>query len=392
MRALAMNDSGDRPGFGIYVHWPFCAAKCPYCDFNSHVVRDVDQSRFADALARELAHMASLVEAQPVTSVFFGGGTPSLMHGPTVERILLQISDLWPTAKDIEITLEANPTSVEAGRFEAYRAAGVNRLSLGIQSLRAQDLADLGRRHSVDEALEALALARDVFSHISFDLIYARSGQTAMSWTQELTEALELHPDHLSLYQLTLEPGTPFHELNARGKLKVPDETLAHDLFEVTNELCAAAGLEAYEVSNYARPGFQCRHNLTYWRGGDYVGVGPGAHGRLTRDRTRLATECHRSPQGWLELVEQQEHGLCHSEALSSTAQAEELLLMGLRLKRGVDLADLKARTGKTIERQHIEDLIEQKLVVIDAGKLQASDQGRLVLNTLISELAHRMC
>ena len=385
-----MNDTGTNRDFGIYIHWPFCAAKCPYCDFNSHVVREVDQTRWADALARELGHMASLVESAPVTSIFFGGGTPSLMQGDTVARVVQEVKALWPWTNDIEITLEANPTSVEAERFTAYRDAGVNRLSLGVQSLEPEALAKLGRLHSVDEAFAALALAREIFPRISFDLIYARSGQSLEAWRRELGQALALSPDHLSLYQLTIEPGTPFYELHARGKLTLPDEDEATALYETTEELCAEAGLKSYEVSNYAKPGFECRHNMTYWRLGNYIGVGPGAHGRPIKGARRLATYCEPGPQSWLQAVEASGHGMTECEELTAQVQGEELLLMSLRLSDGLDLQDFRARRGRPLNTEALCDLVTQDLIEIGDGTLQATPKGRLVLNTLIAEIASR--
>lgn len=385
-----MNDTSANPGFGIYVHWPFCAAKCPYCDFNSHVVRNVDQATWADALARELRHMATLVEAKPVTSIFFGGGTPSLMQGETVARVLQEVKALWPWTNDIEITLEANPTSVEAARFQAYREAGVNRLSLGVQSLDPQALAKLGRLHTVDEALEALSLARSIFPRISFDLIYGRMGQSLAAWREELTQALALEPDHLSLYQLTIEPGTPFHELHARGKLTLPGEDLATSLYEMTDELCGRAGLASYEVSNYARAGFECRHNITYWRLGDYVGVGPGAHGRLSQAGRRFATYSEPNPKKWLAAVERNGHGMTECEELEHRAQGEEMLLMGLRLSGGIDLEEFRSRSGRALDTEALCDLVTQDLIEIGERTLQATSKGRLVLNTLIAEIANR--
>ena len=375
-------------GFGIYVHWPFCLAKCPYCDFNSHVRRKaLDQEHFAEAYLAELDHMAGIAGAREVTSVFFGGGTPSLMAPETVAAILERIARNWNLDEEAEITLEANPTSVEAAKFAGYRGAGVNRLSLGVQALDDEALKGLGRMHSAAEALDALAIAKAHFDRISFDLIYARPGQAGAAWESELAQALAHAPTHMSLYQLTIEPGTPFAALHAAGKLEVPDADRAAALYEITQVLTGEAGLSAYEVSNHATPGEECRHNLTYWRYGDYVGVGPGAHGRLTIDDGRLAMSTVRAPEAWAARVAEQGHGIESSEILNPADQASELLLMGLRLSEGIELARLEA-LGRGLAPGGLRMLKQQQLVEQRGGRLAVTEQGRLVLNAVIAELA----
>ena len=331
--AVLFPDRGD-PGFGVYVHWPFCAAKCPYCDFNSHVRHQpVDQARFGAAFAREIAYAREMSGPRTVTSIFLGGGTPSLMQPETVAAVLDAVTRHWHVPNGIEITLEANPSSVEATRFRGYRDAGVNRVSLGVQALNDRDLRFLGRLHDVAGALDAIRLARAIFPRMSFDLIYARPGQTVEAWTAELEEAISYAVDHLSLYQLTIEEGTPFYGLHRAGKLVVQDGEQSAILYETTQEVTEKHGLPAYEVSNHARPGAESRHNLTYWRYGDYAGVGPGAHGRLTREGHKFATATERHPEQWLERVESRGSGLVESVELAESEQADELLLMGLRLR-----------------------------------------------------------
>ena len=376
------------PGFGIYVHWPFCLAKCPYCDFNSHVRREaLDQERFARAYLAELDHMAELTGARKVDSVFFGGGTPSLMAPKTVAAILERIARNWSLGEGAEITIEANPTSVEAAKFAGYRAAGVNRLSLGVQALDDKALKGLGRLHSAAEALEALAIAKAHFARISFDLIYARPDQSGEAWAAELGQALAHEPTHMSLYQLTIEPGTPFAALHAAGKLAVPESDHAAALYEITQALTDAAGLPAYEVSNHAAPGEECRHNLTYWRYGDYAGVGPGAHGRLTIGAERIATSTMRAPEAWAARVADWGHGIETSERLSNADQRAEFLLMGLRLREGVDLARFEALGGRPAPGG-LRMLKQQQLIEQRDGRLAVTDSGRLVLNAVIAELA----
>jgi len=377
------------PGFGIYVHWPFCESKCPYCDFNSHVRhKAVDQAQYRAAFAREIAWTAARSERATVASIFFGGGTPSLMEPETVASVISDIARHWSLAPDVEITLEANPSSVEAERFAGYAAAGVNRVSLGVQALNDTDLQALGRRHSVAEARAAIDIASRQFQRVSIDLIYARSGQTLRHWETELTEALSLPVGHMSLYQLTIEPGTPFHALHRAGKLSVPGDGLAADLFMVTHDMCAAAGLDAYEISNHARPGEQCRHNLVYWRYGQYAGIGAGAHGRLDLNGTRTATEAERSPEKWLSRVTEQGNGFIDTVALDSSQMADELLLMGARLTEGIDLQRLEALTGYTVAEPVITTLRDDGYVTRIDQRLAVTDAGRKVLNELIVRLS----
>lgn len=351
--------------FGVYIHWPFCAQKCPYCDFNSHVrFGGWDEDRFLAAYLRELDWVAQKIDptrgasSRSVSSIFFGGGTPSLMKPQTVGAILDHIAKLWPVARDAEITLEANPGSVEAGRFQGYRAAGVNRVSMGLQSLRDSELKKLGRIHTVAEAKAALAIARNTFERYSFDLIYARPGQTSSEWREELREALDLAGDHISLYQLTIEPDTPYAALHAAGKLVVPDEDAALALYEITQELTAQKELHAYEISNHARSGAESRHNLLYWRYGEYAGIGPGAHGRLLAQGRRVATVAERNPEQWASRVEANGHGYTEQTTLSRIEEADEMLLMGLRLGEGVDLDRLAALAGVTPSSSAIDGLV----------------------------------
>jgi oxygen-independent coproporphyrinogen-3 oxidase len=375
-------------GFGVYVHWPFCAAKCPYCDFNSHVRRAVDAERWEQALAAEIESAAALVPGRVVDTVFFGGGTPSLMPPATVAAVIAAVRRGWSLAPDAEITLEANPTSVEAGRFAAYRAAGVNRLSMGIQALNDADLKALGRMHDTTEAVRAFELARAIFPRVSFDLIYARQGQSLADWRAELGRALELAIDHLSLYQLTIEDGTRFGDLAARGRLRgLPKAGAAADMFLATAELCAAAGLDGYEISNHARRGAESRHNLVYWRYGDYVGVGPGAHGRLSLADGRCAIESVRAPEAWLDAVTRDGTGVACRTALAGPEQAVEMLMMGLRLGEGVDPARFAALNGAPLPAGRIAEL--EALGLIEAGpdRLRASAAGRTVLDAVLREL-----
>ncbi|MEL6374784.1 MAG: radical SAM family heme chaperone HemW [Pseudomonadota bacterium] len=386
------------------MHWPFCAAKCPYCDFNSHV-RDqgVDEARFIAAYRAEIATQAERSASLPVRSIFFGGGTPSLMSPHAVADLIDAVRATWPFANDVEITLEANPTSVEAERFRGYREAGVNRVSLGVQALNDRDLKALGRLHSAAEARDALAIARDTFDRVSLDLIYARMGQSVPAWRAELGEALALGLSHLSLYQLTIEEGTPFEHLHRAGKLVVPDEDIASDLYALTQEMTAAAGMPAYEISNHAAVEQASRHNLLYWRYGAYAGIGPGAHGRLpitrgvgaSRDDAqttlRLATQTLRHPESWLAQVEREGHGLEAMHAVGPREAAEEMLLMGMRLHAGFDLARLEAITGYAVAAHAIDDLVDLALIERSGATLIASAQGRLVLNRLVEALANAL-
>ncbi|MCF1708205.1 radical SAM family heme chaperone HemW [Tabrizicola sp. J26] len=375
-------------GFAIYVHWPFCLSKCPYCDFNSHVSSQIDQKEWLDAYRLEIDNLAAETPSRSVQSVYFGGGTPSLMLPETVEGVLDGIRRAWPAANDIEITLEANPTSVEAGRLQGYRDAGVNRVSMGIQALNDQDLRKLGRMHTAKEALAAYETARSIFDRVSFDLIYARQGQSLADWRGELSQALDLSPDHLSLYQLTIEEGTVFAERYHKGQLRgLPDEDLAVDLFSATQDLCEAAGLPAYELSNHARPGQESRHNLVYWQGGDYGGVGPGAHGRLTLDGTRYATAQWSNPAAWLQAVRAAGTGQRTREPLSAEDRFAELMMMGLRLRGGIDLDRAARLRGEDLPQRQIHDLIEMGKLQISDGRLAATEEGRLVLNAVLREL-----
>lgn len=380
--------SGGHAPFAVYVHWPFCEAKCPYCDFNSHVRHGgVNEARFRTGYLAEIAHMAQLTGPREVASVFFGGGTPSRMRPDTCAAILDAIAGHWTIAKDAEITLEANPTSVEADKFAGFRAAGVNRVSVGLQALNDADLKALGRTHDVKEGLKALQVAHDHFERVSFDLIYARPRQTLQGWRAELAQALKMARGHLSLYQLTIEEGTPFAALQAAGKLKAPGEDLAVDFYEATQELCVAAGLPAYEVSNHAAPGEESRHNLLYWRMGDYAGIGPGAHGRLTIDAARHATACRPGPEDWLEQVLQHGHGMAVKEPLSGPDMADEYLIMGLRLAEGIEIARYEA-LGGGIDAFTLARLETERLISVRDGRLAATAQGRLLLNAVIAELA----
>jgi putative oxygen-independent coproporphyrinogen III oxidase len=374
---------------GLYVHWPFCAAKCPYCDFNSHVRTSIDEKGWLEAILRELSHVAVLqgAERPALETIFFGGGTPSLMSGASVGRIIEAATKLWPCANDLEITLESNPASADAARFADYRTAGVNRLSLGIQALNDADLKFLGRLHNLAEAKAALALAMKTFGRVSLDLIYARPGQNVAAWRNELTEALTFGTEHLSLYQLTIEPQTPFAVLHRQGAIRVPDEDLAAALFETTQEVTEAAGVPAYEVSNHARPGSEARHNLVYWRYGDYAGVGPGAHGRLQIGGKRMATVCEKLPERWREKVLRDGHGFVEMVEIAPAAAAREHLLMNMRLREGLDLYAYRARWGTSPEPQRIAELVAQGLLENESGRLRATLRGMLVLNSVIAEL-----
>lgn len=377
--------------FGLYVHWPFCLSKCPYCDFNSHTAKDVDQARWRAALLRELDHYASKTPGRRLTSVFFGGGTPSLMEPATVAAILGRAAAHWQVDADIEITLEANPGAVDLARFRDFRAAGINRVSLGVQALDDAPLRFLERRHDAAEARAALAAAADTFPRFSFDLIYARPGQTAAEWRAELGRALTLAgAGHLSLYQLTIEQGTRFFLDHARGDFRLPDEDTAVALWDVTQEMTEAAGLPAYEVSNHARPGEECRHNLIYWRGDDYVGIGPGAHGRLTLDGTATATRQHRAPQVWLSRVESNGHATQQKQPLDPRERAEELILMGLRLRDGLDPAAFRRRSGMTLD-EVIDGaalaFLRSEGFIAPGLPLRVTGKGRLCLNSVIGAL-----
>ncbi len=378
------------PAFGVYLHWPFCLSKCPYCDFNSHVRHGgIDEARYVRAFAREIAATAERVPGRVVSTIFFGGGTPSLMQPSTVEALLNEISKHWIVLPGAEVTLEANPTSVEAERFRGYRAAGVNRVSLGVQSLDDASLKELGRLHSGREALDAVAVARSIFPRYSFDLIYARPKQTPQQWATELKLAIAEAAEHLSLYQLTIEPGTPFFALHRAGKIATPDEDTGRALYDTTQEVCAAAGLPAYEISNHARPGAECRHNLVYWRGHEYAGIGPGAHGRLNIGGVRYATETEKRPESWLMRVEASGHGLTVNEPLMTGEQADEYLLMGLRLAEGIDPERYEKLAGRPLDERRISILKEEGAIESMAdGRLRVTLSGFPVLDAVVADLA----
>ncbi|MBL8780206.1 MAG: coproporphyrinogen III oxidase [Alphaproteobacteria bacterium] len=380
-----MTDAGA--GFGLYIHWPFCLSKCPYCDFNSHVRAKIDADAWQAAMLRELQTLSLRLDTKPkLQSIFFGGGTPSLMPGRIVEALLNEAERIFGFAPDIEITLEANPTSVDAGRFRDYRAAGVNRVSLGVQALNDKDLRALGRLHTVDEAMRAVTLAQATFPRASFDLIYARPGQTKDAWAAELDQALAQGCTHHSLYQLTFEEGTPFYAALQRGTMTETDADTAAELYELTQARMNAAGQPAYEISNHAKPGEESRHNLIYWRYGDYLGIGPGAHGRITAGGKRIATSTIRAPEAWLARVNAEGAGLDRFDEVTTEEQGTEALLMGLRLSEGIDVAPIEQKLHRPLAR--VSALESQGLVTLTAGRLRATPRGRLVLNAVLKQLA----
>jgi len=383
-------DSPQEQPFGVYVHWPFCLSKCPYCDFNSHVRHTaIDEPRFLRAFHTEIGTTAERMRGRTVSSIFFGGGTPSLMQPSTIAGILNSIARQWRVAPDAEITMEANPTSVEAERFRGYRAAGVNRVSLGVQALDDRVLAELGRLHTAREALDAVDVARKVFDRYSFDLIYARPGQEPKAWATELRAALAEAGEHLSLYQLTIEPDTPFAGLHAAGKLQLPDEDTARALYDTTQDICGAQGLPAYEISNHARPGGECRHNLIYWRSHEYAGVGPGAHGRLDIDGQRHATATEKRPETWLNLVESEGHGVITDEVLTREERSDEFLLMGLRLAEGITIDRYEEISGRKLDPARVAALLAHGLVETTAdGCLRVTLPGFPVLDAVVADLA----
>ncbi|WP_421702249.1 radical SAM family heme chaperone HemW [Aliiroseovarius sp.] len=382
MTDLAL-ENWQEAGFGLYLHWPFCAAKCPYCDFNSHVSQSIDQDAWQAAYLSEIDRYADLAPGRVLDSIYFGGGTPSLMDPALVGAILDRISNHWTLGNNVEITLEANPTSIEAANFAGYRAGGVNRVSIGVQALNDADLKKLGRMHSVEEAKQALSLAKSTFDRVNFDLIYSRQDQSLDDWRTELAQALDMGPDHLSLYQLTIEDGTAFGDRFAAGGLKgLPGDDLAVDQYFLTQELCESAGLPAYEVSNHARPGEESRHNMIYWQAGDWIGIGPGAHGRLTLGGRRIGTETPHAPTDWLK-----NPGESVREQIPLDEQAVEYLLMGLRLREGIDLERLKTRFGLELETQKLRNLLELSLIELDGATLRTSREGRPVLNAILREL-----
>jgi oxygen-independent coproporphyrinogen-3 oxidase len=380
----------SQSAFGVYVHWPFCLSKCPYCDFNSHVRHGgIDEERFLRGFVREIETTAARTPGRLVTSVFLGGGTPSLMQPATVGGILDAISRCWPVAADCEVSMEANPTSVEATRFLGYRAAGVNRLSIGVQALDDGSLKALGRMHTAQEAMDAIGIARSIFQRYSFDLIYARPEQTPAMWAAELRQAIAEAAEHLSLYQLTIEPDTPFDGLYTAGKLTPPDELTGRALYDVTQEICDQLGLPAYEISNHARPGAECRHNLVYWRGQEYAGIGPGAHGRIDIDGVRHATATEKRPEAWLMRVEACGHGVTTDEKLNRSELADEYLLMGLRLAEGIDPLRYQALAGRELDPARVAALREEGAIVIDAdGRLRVTQSGFPLLDAVVADLA----
>lgn len=374
--------------FGIYVHWPFCAAKCPYCDFNSHVRQQIDEAQWVRLIGAELQSIAALQEIKPaVSSIFFGGGTPSLMSPAAAGSVLAIIGRLWDIRTDAEITLEANPNSVEQDRFRGYRAAGVNRASIGVQSLDDSSLRQLGRLHDSREAKSAIALALSIFPRVSFDLIYARTGQTLIDWRNELKQALAFGTEHMSFYQLTIEQGTAFASLYRQGRLELPGEDMATELYELTQTLCEEAGLAAYEVSNHARPGCESRHNMLYWRYGDYAGVGPGAHGRLTLGGRRIATDSERLPERWASRIAAEGRGFS-LETVEDRDAAREHLLMNLRISEGLDLTAFTGRWGLVPSPQALDELRRMRFIAQHGPRISATKPGRLVLNRLVTKLA----
>jgi oxygen-independent coproporphyrinogen-3 oxidase len=382
-------DDWRHGGFGLYLHWPFCQSKCPYCDFNSHVAASIDQSRWKLAYLAEIDRLGAETPDRILNSVFFGGGTPSLMEPDLVAAIIERIRATWPMSNDPEITLEANPGSIEAGRFRGFRDGGVNRISMGMQAMNDADLRRLGRLHTAAEARQAFDIARNCFDRVSFDLIYARQDQTLADWKAELRQAIDLAVDHLSLYQLTIEDGTAFGDRRAKGGLLgLPDDDLSADMYALTQEVCDAAGMPAYEVSNHARPGSESRHNLIYWRGGDYVGIGPGAHGRMTLDGTRWATEAPKAPGAWLALVEAGKAGELPRTALSEMDRAEEYLLMSLRLAEGMEISRYEAMANRPLDRMRLADLDALGLARVVEDRVQVTAAGRMVLNAIIRDLA----
>jgi len=378
-------------GFGVYVHWPFCLAKCPYCDFNSHVRGGIDEGRWRRALVDQVADAARQVPGRVVNSIFFGGGTPSLMPPETVAAVIAAIRTGWQLADGLEITLEANPTSVEAGRFRAFRDAGVNRISMGIQALNDDALRRLGRMHNVAEAIEAFEIARATFERVSFDLIYARQGQSLAQWREELGRAISLAVDHLSLYQLTIETGTRFGDLHARGRLRdLPDQELSADMYALTQEVCDAAGMGGYEISNHARPGAESRHNLIYWRYGDYAGIGPGAHGRLSIGGSRWAVESTRSPEAWLGAVETKATGPNMRSEIDGLDQGSEMLMMGLRLREGIDLDRYEHLAGRELSETLLSNLSEIGLLARSGNRISTTASGRIVLDSVLKVLINQ--
>ncbi|MEM9787784.1 MAG: radical SAM family heme chaperone HemW [Pseudomonadota bacterium] len=382
-----MPEDWEHGGFGLYIHWPFCQAKCPYCDFNSHVVAQIDQKAWEAAYLSEIDRIGAETSGRVLRSVFFGGGTPSLMDASVVDAVLTKVRATWGCANDIEVTLEANPTSVEAGRFARYRDAGVNRVSMGIQALNDADLKALGRLHTAAEAMAAFDVARDVFDRVSFDLIYARQDQTLAGWEAELRQALDLAIDHLSLYQLTIEDGTAFGDRFAAGRLRgLPEDDVAADMYLLTQDICEDAGMVGYEVSNHARPGAESIHNQIYWRYGDYAGIGPGAHGRLTLQGQRYATETPLGPAAWLQQVRQSGSGEKTRTVLTAEDQFAESLLMGMRLKDGVDLVRLTDNQADLLSNK-IKYLSDIGVIEKDDQRIRLTPKGQPILNAVLRTL-----
>lgn len=377
--------------FGVYIHWPFCKSKCPYCDFNSHVSESIDHEKWAASYLKEIDHVASMTKRRKVTSIFFGGGTPSLMKPETVAEIIDHIQKVWNIANDIEITLEANPTSIEAQKFKEFKQAGINRVSVGVQSLRDNDLKFLGREHSAKEALAALEIANDVFDRVSFDLIYARPEQSIKDWKIELEEAIKHAKGHLSLYQLTIEQGTPFYTQAARGEFRVPEQDQAGEFYEVTQEVLDAANLPAYEISNHAAVGQESAHNMTYWRYGDYAGIGPGAHGRLTLEGKKFATRTHRAPDIWLDKVTGGGHGFHPFEEVSKDERFTEMMMMGLRLRSGIALENIHRETGQdwrnVLQQDKVQNLVNEGLLELTPTHIKPTPAGMQRLNGLLTYL-----
>ncbi len=383
-----MGEDWRNAGFGVYVHWPFCAAKCPYCDFNSHVRKTVDQKSWANAYVTEIRSIAARTGNRVVDTIFFGGGTPSLMEPDTVDTVLSAIRENWTLSNTTEITLEANPTSVEASRFKGFADAGVNRISMGVQALNDTDLKALGRMHTAQEASQAFDIAQQNFDSVSFDLIYARQNQTLANWRTELNAALDMAVDHLSLYQLTIESGTRFGDLHARKRLRgLPPDDLAADMYDMTQDLCAAKGLPSYEISNHARPGAECRHNKIYWQYGDYAGIGPGAHGRLTLSGNRIATDTPLMPETWLEVIQSSGTATRDAETISAADQAAEYLMMSLRLTEGSDLSRVNALSKDRVSTQRMAQMIEDGFLTLDNQHLCTTTKGKVVLNAILGEL-----
>lgn len=375
-------------GFGLYVHWPFCQSKCPYCDFNSHVAASIDQKRWRDAYLKEIRRIGAETPGRVLQTVFFGGGTPSLMDPDLVAEVIHAIRTTWPMVNDPEITLEANPSSVEAGRFRAYGDAGVNRISMGVQALNDRDLQRLGRLHSAAEARQAYDIARKNFSRVSFDLIYARQEQALSDWRAELTEALSMAVDHLSMYQLTIEDGTAFADRLKRGGLRgLPDEDVQADMYALTQDVCAKHGMPAYEISNHAQPGSESQHNLIYWRMGDYAGIGPGAHGRLTLEGRRWATTAPKTPSEWLFAVESESSGEDAREEVSLSEQAMEYILMSMRLSEGMDISRYERLSEEVLDQARLQHLGDLGLIRTEGARLIATAKGRAVLNSVLREL-----